>query len=114
MPMISLDGLRMYVSSTAADGVVDSATRLHFIQKGERVLARYRGGSVIRGWLVGRLSGSDLSFRYAQAEATGHVHGGRSVCRAERLGTGRIRIIERFTWTSRPGGGTNVFDELVE
>ena len=114
MPMISLDGLRMYVSSTAADGVVDSATRLHFTQQGERVVARYAGGSVMRGWLVGRLSGSELLFRYAQSEATGHVHGGRSVCQVERLSTGRIRIIERFTWTSRPGGGTNVFDEVVE
>lgn len=52
--MISLDGLSMYVSSTAAQGVVDSDTRLHFIQRGHRVAARYSGGSVKRGWLVGR------------------------------------------------------------
>ena len=38
--MINLDGLRMYVSSTAADGVVDSDTRLHFIQKGQRALLK--------------------------------------------------------------------------
>ena len=112
--MINLDGLWMYVSSTAAAGVVDSDTRLQFIQKGQCVAARYTGGSVKRGWLVGRLSGSELVFRYAQAEAAGEVHSGHSVCRVERLSTGRIRITERFTWTSRPGSGTNVFDEIME
>lgn len=112
--MISLDGLRMHVSSTAADGVVDSGTRLHFIQRGHRVVARYAGGSVRRGWLIGRLSGSELVFRYAQLEAAGGVHAGHSVCVVERLSTGRVRIVERFTWTSRPGSGTNVFDELVK
>jgi hypothetical protein len=110
--MNNLDGLRMYVSSTAAEGVVGSDTRLHFIQKGQRVAARYTGGSVKRGWLVGRLSGSELVFRYAQSEVSGEVHHGHSVCAVERLGTRRVRIVEHFTWTSRPGSGTNVFDEI--
>ena len=112
--MINLDGLRMYVSSTAVAGVVDSDTQLHFIQKGQRVVARYSGGRVKRGWLVGSLSGSELVFRYAQSEGAGEVHGGYSVCRVERLSSGRIRITERFTWTSRLGAGTNVIDEIVE
>ncbi len=43
--MIDLDGRRMHVSSTAADGVVNSDTRLEFIQKGERVAARYAGAA---------------------------------------------------------------------
>jgi len=104
----------MYVSSTAATGVVGSDTRLHFVQKGPRVAARYAGGGVERGWLIGRLAGSELVCRYAQREASGEVHGGRSVCTVERLGSGRVRIIERFTWTSRPGSGTNVFDEIAQ
>lgn len=112
--MINLHGLRMYVSATAADGVVDADTRLQFIQKGARVAARYTGGRVKRGWLSGRLSGADLVFRYAQVETSGAVHGGHSACVAERLSCGRIRIIERFTWTTRSGFGTNVFDEILD
>jgi len=109
--VINLHGLRMYVSSTGADGVVDSDTRLEFIQKGTRVAARYAGGRVKRGWLSGRLSGADLVFRYVQVESSGAVHGGRSECVVERLSSGSIRIVERFTWATRPGSGTNVFDE---
>jgi hypothetical protein len=104
----------MYVSSTAAAGVVGADTRLQFIQKGSRVAARYAGGGVKRGWLSGWLSGTLLSFRYVQVEASGAVHGGDSECVVERLSSGNIRIVERFTWTSRPGSGTNVFDELAD
>lgn len=110
--MINLDGRHMYVSSTAATGVVGSDTRLEFLQRGSRVAARYAGGAVERGWLVGALSGARLAFRYAQRETSGHVHGGRSVCTVESLEGGRVRVVERFTWTTRPGSGTNVFDEI--
>jgi hypothetical protein len=111
--MLNLDGLRMYVSSTAANGVVDSETRLHFVQRGPKVAARYSGGNVPRGWLVGRLAGSELAFRYVQREGSHEIHAGRSVCTVDRLADGHIRITERFTWTSRSGSGTNVFDEIV-
>jgi hypothetical protein len=112
--VIDLDGLTMFVSSTAANGVVDSSTRLHFSQHGTRVFAWYAGGNVARGWLVGRLAGNGLAFRYAQREASGVIHGGKSVCAVQRLESGRTRIIEHFAWSTRPGIGTNVFDELVE
>ena len=112
--MINLHGRRMYVSSTAAEGVVDTDTRLLFIQKGARVAARYTGGRVKRGWLSGRLDGAELIFRYAQVELSGTVHGGHSRCTVQQVSSGRLRIVEHFTWTSRAGSGTNVFDELVE
>jgi hypothetical protein len=111
--MIDLDGLHMYVSSTAANGVVDSSTRLHFTQRGSKVAARYSGGNVTRGWLIGRLAGAELTFRYAQREASSDLHHGHSVCSIDRLADGHIRITERFTWASRSGSGTNVFDEIL-
>ena len=111
--MIDLDGRHMYVSSTGAAGVVGADTRLDFVQRGSRVAARYGGGRVERGWLVGALSGTGLTFRYVQRETSGHMHGGHSVCTVRRLADGRIRIMERFTWTTRTGSGTNVFDEIV-
>jgi hypothetical protein len=30
-----------------------------------------------------------------------------------RLADGRIRIFEHFSWTSRAGSGTNVFEEIA-
>lgn len=110
--MINLDGLQMFVSSTAANGVVGSDTHLHFRQRGNRVFARYSGGNVERGWLVGRLAGNELTFRYAQRESANAIHGGQSVCEVQQLDNGRTRIIEHFAWSTRIGSGTNVFDEV--
>jgi hypothetical protein len=107
---LNLDGLVMHVSSTADSGVVGSDTRLYFQQRGARVFARYAGGAVRRGVLVGRLDGRDLRFRYVQAEGAA-IHAGRSVADVLRLADGRVRILEHFAWTTREGTGTNVFDE---
>ena len=95
--MLNLDGVTMFVSSTAASGVVGSDTRLHFRQKGFRVAARYAGGSVARGWLIGTISGSRLAFRYVQREVAGAIHSGDSVAHIERRADGRLRIVEHFS-----------------
>jgi hypothetical protein len=110
---MTLHGLLMYVSATGERGVVSSETRIHFIQKGSRVLGRYAGGAVGRGYLIGQLSGAELRFRYAQREASGEVHAGRSTCEVMLRGDGSVRIVEHFRWSTREGSGTNVFDELV-
>ncbi len=110
---MNLNGLRMYVSATAELGVVGFDTRILFMQRGARVFGRYSGGAVNRGCLIGRLSGTKLVFRYLQCESSGELHGGRSVCDVIRTTSGAIRIIEHFKWTTRDGGGTNVFDEHV-
>ncbi len=111
MSDINLDGVEMYVSSTAADGVVGAGTRLRFQQRGSRLLGRYDGGAIGRGCLVGRLAGASLAFRYAQVEASGQVHAGRSVCEVFRTASGALRLVEHFAWTTREGRGTNTFDE---
>jgi len=111
--MNTLDQLSFHVSSTAPRGVVSSDTCLHFAQRGSRVLGRYHGGTIHRGYLVGTVAGCVLQFRYAQVEVTGHVHGGRSICDIEQLSDGRLRLHEHFTWETRPGSGTNCFDQMV-
>jgi len=108
---MNLDGLLMYVSSSAEQGVVGSDTRLSFVQKGSRVLGRYRGGAIDRGYLVGSVTGTTLVFRYVQREASGELHAGRSVCDVTRRQDGRISVLEHFRWSTRDGGGTNVFDD---
>jgi hypothetical protein len=112
MKGINLDGAVMYVSSTDDRGVVDVKTRLYFTQKESRVFARYAGGSIRRGFLVGTLSGSGLVFRYAQVEDSGQIHGGRSICQVEYSEQAGFRVIEHFTWSTRSGRGTNIFEEI--
>jgi hypothetical protein len=109
--VIDLDGVWMRITSVARSAVVGAETRLHFIQKGSRVLGRYQGGGVARGFLSGSLSGAALTFRYVQREGSGEIHSGRSFCEVRRRPDGRLRMIEHFEWRSRDGSGTNVFDQ---
>jgi hypothetical protein len=111
---MNLDGMRMCVSATAEQGVVSAETRLYFWQKGSLVFGRYNGGTVVRGFLVGTLTEAGLVFRYAQREASGEIHGGRSVCELQRREDGRLRILEHFVWSTRLGSDTNVFEEVVD
>ena len=110
--MKNLDGRTMFVSSTADTGVVSGETHLHFAQRGTRVAARYGGGRVARGWLVGQWAGDTLHFRYAQREDGYAIHAGNSTCHVQELPDGRLRLTEHFTWSTRPGAGVNVFDEV--
>jgi hypothetical protein len=112
MKAINLDGALMSVSSTDDRGVVDAKTRLHFTQKGSRVFARYAGGLVKRGCLVGTISESELIFRYTQLEDSGQIHCGRSICEVQWSQETGLRVIEHFTWSTRTGSGTNIFVEI--
>jgi hypothetical protein len=112
MKAINLDGAVMYVISTDDRGVVDAKTRLYFTQKGSRVFARYAGGLVKRGCLVGTISESELVFRYTQLEESSQIHGGRSICEVHWSEETGLRVIEHFTWNSRTGSGTNIFAEV--
>lgn len=109
---MTLDGLEMFVSATAERSVVGAQTRIHFTQKGSRVIGRYAGGDIRRGVLSGHIVRDRLSFRYVQCEGSCAIHAGRSTCDVVRLSDGGVRIIEHFAWTTRAGAGTNIFDEL--
>ncbi len=108
---INLDGVKMNVVSTSPNGVVDAETVFHFHQEGDAVWAEYEGGQIQRGFLVGILEGSTLKFRYCQGQTDGDLDGGASVGEVG-LNNGRVRIVERFDWASREGGGINIFEEL--
>ena len=109
---ISLDGIRMRVVSTAEGGEVNSETLFEFAQDGSVVSARYAGGKVQLGYLVGTISAEILSFRYAQVDYNGRLDGGYSTCEIGRMADGRLRLAEHFKWDSREGSGTNIYEEI--
>jgi hypothetical protein len=112
MTALDFNGRRMRTASTAASGVVSSETVLVFEQVRDVVSARYRGGSIVDGYLIGRLDGATLKFRYVQADVHGNLDAGVSIGKIERLPGGRLRLVEEFQWLTRPEGGTNVFEEI--
>ncbi len=109
---ISLQGIRMRVVSTAEEGEVNAETLFEFTQECPVVSARYAGGKVRLGYLVGSMTAEELHFRYAQVDNFGRLDGGHSACEIWRTATGKLRLTEHFTWDSREGSGTNIFEEI--
>lgn len=109
--MINLNGVKMVVIETAANGVVNQDTVFSFTQEDTLISADYVGGKIVKGFLVGKHRGTAVEFTYCQAQADGSLDHGRSRAELQKHG-GKIRLIEHFEWGSRPGEkGTNVFEE---
>ncbi len=107
---INLDSIRMNVIETAGNGVVNHETIFKFHQKGDRVIARYSGGRVERGMLVGEFDLDKLHFRYTQEHDDGIIAGGKSTCEISLNQNGAIQLIENFDWDQ--GKGRNVFQQM--
>jgi hypothetical protein len=65
----------------------------------------------VKGYLVGKLSGAELTFRYCQIDRARNLDSGVSTCRLSRLPDGRLSMVERFEWSR--GVGENVFEQLA-
>lgn len=107
---MSLHGRRMHATHTAPNGAIGPDTTFEFTQRGDIVEARYAGGAIKVGSLVGVLAESRLEFRYAQIHQDNSIHGGHSVCEVTRQGD-TVRIIERFQWANGDEG-LNVIEDL--
>lgn len=110
---MDLNGIKMNVTETDPDGVVNHETIFEFTQENETVTASYSGGKIEKGFLVGALKGSTLNFSYCQKQTDGTLDNGISECEVSKDGSGKIQLTEHFEWKSRPGvKGKNVFKEL--
>jgi hypothetical protein len=112
--MLNLNGRRMCTISTDASSVVSAETILTFEQINDRVSARYRGGAIVDGYLIGKFdsTGRSLRFCYVQTDVAGNVDAGKSTGTIEQTGEGRLRLTEAFQWFTRAEHGINVFVEI--
>ena len=112
--MPSLENMTMRVVQTSPLGVINQQTLFHFRQKKNRVLARYAGGRIDRGYLLGEVQGNHLQFRFVQLQSDGRLDHGKSNCQIIRSEEGKVRLTEHFSWGSRKGTGQNIMEEIQE
>lgn len=108
----SLDGLVFEDVTPAHAGDVGSDTRFEYHQDGTLVWARYRGGSVRLGFLVGTRHDDSLEFRYSHLTTGGETASGRCSSTISERPDGRLECSERWQWESRSGSGTSTIREL--
>ncbi len=108
----SLEGRCFSHQSGEHAGDVDANTRFDYHQEDRVIWARYRGGQIALGFLVGTREGDHLAFRYSHVTRSGHTASGRCSTRIEQRTNGFLRLHETWQWESQPGSGTSILDEV--
>ena len=109
----SLEGRRFRGSEMSDEGEAGTATVFEYHEEGDLIWARYAGGAVRLGFLVGTRDGDRLDFRYSQLNERGETSNGHCLTTISTLPDGRLRLSEEWDWESKPGSGTSVEDEVV-
>jgi hypothetical protein len=110
---VSLDGRVFRVVATAVEGEADAATVFEYHERDGLIWARYEGGAVRLGYLVGTREGERLDFRYSQLNASGETSSGHCSSTISILPDRRLRLEEDWVWESKPGSGTSAVEEIV-
>jgi hypothetical protein len=77
------------------------------------VWARYEGGAVRLGFLVGTRDGNQVAFRYSQLNDRGETASGQCVSLMSVLDDGRLRLDEDWRWETKPGSGRSAIEEIL-
>ena len=111
--MVSLDGRRFQSMAEVAGGEVGTETVFEYHEEGDLIWARYAGGAVRLGHLVGLRQGDRLEFRYSQLNTAGETSTGHCVSTVVTLPDGRLRLDETWRWESKDGAGTSSVEEQI-
>jgi hypothetical protein len=114
MSQISYDNKKFSSVENSASGEVSEATVFHYHQKDDLVWAEYSGGAIVFGQLIARADeNGNLEMRYQHLNTNGELM--TDVCRStpEILPDGRLRLHEKWRWTSGDlSAGESVVEEI--
>ncbi len=100
--------------SNSETGEVSAATIFQYHQKDDLVWAEYSGGTIVFGSLIAKILDNDsLEMRYQHLNANGELMTGKCVSTPEILENGKIRLYEKWQWTSGDlSHGESVIEEI--
>ncbi|GAA4402487.1 hypothetical protein GCM10023187_17610 [Nibrella viscosa] len=96
------------------NGEVGAETLFYYHQQGNVVWAEYAGGAIVKGFLIATVQADNsLDMRYQHVNRPGELMTGRCHSIPEYLPDGRLRLHERWQWTSGDGSsGESVVEEV--
>lgn len=96
-------------------GEVSSQTTFRYHQQDDLVWAEYAGGAIRFGSLIAKVTDGDcLEMRYQHLNVNGDLMTGKCFSTPEILKDGRIRLHEKWQWTSGDcSEGASIIEEIV-
>ncbi|MCO6509658.1 MAG: hypothetical protein J5I65_02600 [Aridibacter famidurans] len=98
----------------SSSGEVSGDTVFRYFQGEKVVWAEYGGGEIVRGFLIATvLEDGKLDARYQHVNRSGEIMTGVCSTTPEVLADGRLRLHEKWQWTSGDGSaGESVLEEV--
>jgi hypothetical protein len=82
-------------------GEVSADTVFHYRQQGDLVWAEYSGGAIRFGTLIAKAQPDGaLDMRYQHVNTAGELMTGKCFSQPEMLADGRLRLHEKWQWTT--------------
>ncbi|WPP48649.1 n-acetylglutamate synthase [Catalinimonas niigatensis] len=100
--------------SNSSSGDVDKETVFYYFQEGDIVWATYRGGAIRKGTLIARwLPEGQLEMRYQHLSKANEFKTGQCVSTPELQADGKLRMYEKWKWTSGDKSeGNSIIEEI--
>lgn len=116
MANINYDGKTFRSIENSETGEVSSETVFHYKQSADLVWAEYFGGEIVFGTLIAKVVENDcLEMRYRHFNKSGELMTGKCFSTPEILDDGRIRLHEKWQWTSGDLlDGDSIIEEVME
>jgi hypothetical protein len=101
--------------SNSETGEVSRDTTFHYHQKDNLVWAEYAGGEIVFGSLIAKVLPDDsLEMRYQHLNEKGELMTGKCFAKPEILPDARIRLYEKWHWTSGDfSAGESIVEEII-
>jgi hypothetical protein len=112
---IDYEGRVFHSVSNSSNGEVSSTTHFHYHQQERVVWAAYGGGEIALGTLIAKVNEDDsLDMRYQHLNVRGEFMAGECRSTPEVLPDGRIRLHEKWQWTTGDrSSGDSVIEEVA-
>ena len=108
-----LEGKTFKLSESTDNGEVNSDTIFRYHQDGENIWAKYDGGSIRKGYLLGKMQeNGTLEFACHHINHEGSLSLGQCVSAPTMLSDGRLKDSEKWQWLT--GGKSSGSSEVIE
>lgn len=100
--------------SNTENGETSSETIFHYKQEGNILTSNYSGGKIIKGHLIGLVDeNGTIDMCYHQVNEKGELMTGICNSTPELLEKGKIRLYEKWQWTTSDNSkGNSILEEI--
>ena len=113
MSQINLNNKTFVLLENSENGQVNKETLFEYKQEANLVTAEYSGGSILKGAIIGRLQGSELSMLYHCITSSNDLKAGKAIAQVSTNIDGKIELRLKWEWLTSDERGESLYIELT-